>query len=132
MKRAKKIPDEIRSLRDELREMQEGLNALEQKEAHTTAELEKKRARFAEYKRNTQERLRELERQLRDEEGEEAAGKFIALAGELDRDGESPERIRQWFYLASTLRTAPRLGASHQLVTLTTDRLRALRRVTAH
>jgi hypothetical protein len=69
--------------------------------------------------------LAELDRKIRHEEAEQHVGEFFEVAAALD-EKETPERLARWKHLIAVLRSCKRLGQSHEVTMMTTDRLRGI------
>jgi hypothetical protein len=117
--------EKIAELRAELERQQGGLVEMREKITAQELELEKRQRRYAEAATGTRERIAELEEQIRKEESEGFRAEFFALAADLDKHGESPQRLARWLWLCGVLRSAGLMTVSHWRVRLTLDQLRA-------
>jgi hypothetical protein len=70
--------------------------------------------------------MQKLQAKINEEESAAYVAEFHKLAAELDKEGESPERLARWKHLHCQLRTSKRLGQSFALCDNTTSRLRGL------
>jgi len=67
-----------------------------------------------------------LQAKINEEESQAHVNEFFKVAAELDKEGESPDRLARWKNLHCQLRTARRLGQSFAMCDSVTERLRSL------
>jgi hypothetical protein len=116
----------IEALKNEASKLNTDLVLEEKRIAELQAQLTAKLSRAAARKVEITNEIQELQGEIRKQEAEQHVVAFLKLAEQLDKHGESPERISDWMHLAAQLRTDGKLGQSHYSVSLTTDRLRGI------
>jgi hypothetical protein len=117
-KRVEELQREASDLRSEIVNVEVKLKGVE-------SELAKKREKHAGLIIRLNEEIAQVEAAARLEQVEIDVAEFHAVARKLDAEGESPGLVARFFYLCKALRSARRLGQSHEAVTLTIRRLRS-------
>jgi hypothetical protein len=118
----------IEALRHEASKLTTDLVLEEKRISELQRQLTDKLSRAAKRKMEITNEIQALQEQIRKQEAEQHVVAFLKVAADLDKHGESPERIAEWNHLAAQLRTDGKLGQSHYSVALTTGRLRGLER----